>query len=124
MLINIELPTDVKEKLDDKARHLGKALEDLIIEILEETAAAEEVKKRDHLLQKVTLGIDPKKWERYYQLIAVRDEEQLTEEQHKELIAISDEIEMRNAERMPYVFQLAALEGTQPELIIEQLNIQ
>lgn len=125
MLINIELAPSIQEKLNNKANQLGKALEEIIVEMIEEKVQEEtEVKTKEDLLQKVNLGMSTDKWERYHELIPIRDAEKLTKEEHQELMAISDEIEERNAERMPYVFQLAALEGIRPELIIQQLGIQ
>jgi len=48
----------------------------------------------------IDLGISEEVLQRYLLLLKKRDREQLTSDEHEELIAISDEIEIANAERV------------------------
>lgn len=125
MLVNIELSVPIEKKLQYKANKLGKSLNELILEILREEAENEVVEEsEEYLLQQVSLGIPVEKWNRYHALIALRNAEQLTVEEHQTLIHISNEIETRNARRMPYIFRLAALRHVSPESLIQTLGIQ
>jgi len=125
MAINIKLAPPIEERLKHKANRLGKSLDELILEILQEEAATEDfVATEEVLLQQVILGIPPEHWERYYALLKARDESRLTEVEHEELIRLSNEIEERNAKRMPFVFQLAEHRNTSPEALMQELGIQ
>jgi hypothetical protein len=48
----------------------------------------------------INLGISEEVLQRYLLLLKKRDREQLTSDEHEELITISDEIELANAERV------------------------
>ncbi len=71
-----------------------------------------------HLLAKVNEGFSTEFWARYRLLIAQREAQTITEEERQELIGLSDQIEAKNAERVPYLFALAERRGLSlPELI-------
>lgn len=111
MLINIELAPSVEEKLKNKANQKGKSLEELIVEMLEAYIEEEETKKE--LLEKINLGLgfSNEEWRTYHELCSLRDAQKLTEEQHEKLLIMSNEIKKRKTERMPYLLQLAEIEG-------------
>jgi hypothetical protein len=125
MAIQIELSPPIEEKLKSKAELLGKSLNDLILSILEEEVESEIITdSEEYLLQKVNLGISVEQWNRYHSLIEKRDATQLTTEEHQELIHLSDVIEERNAERLPYVFQLAEKKNISPESLVQELGLK
>ncbi|MEM1327982.1 MAG: hypothetical protein AAGI23_18630 [Bacteroidota bacterium] len=125
MSIQIELSSPVEEKLKSKAAQLGKSLNDLIVEILQEEVKNEvDTTSESYLLQQVNLGIPIEQWHRYHSLIEKRNAVQLTTEEQQELIHLSDTIEERNAERMSYIFELAAKRQVAPESIIQELGLQ
>lgn len=125
MSIHLQLEPALESSLRQKASLLGKSVDELILQILEkETQPEKETIREDYLLQKVNLGIAVSKWERYHQLLKTRDLEQLEEQGRQELISISNEIEVRNAARMPYVFELANLRAISPEVLIQKLGLQ
>ena len=75
------------------------------------------------LLDRVDLGISPETWDRYYALIGKRDDGTLTEEQHRELIGLSDSIEAANARRVGALVELAELRHTSIEELMQALGI-
>lgn len=125
MSINIDLDPPMVKKLQEKAEQLGKTLDEFILDLLQKEVILEDnVSREDFLLQQVNLGISPEKWERYYELIEFRDKGSLSKVEHEELLQLSDEIEMRNAERLPYVFELARYRSVSPEQLIAELGLQ
>ena len=76
------------------------------------------------LLQQINFGLSAEEWELYYALIAKRQAETLTDEEHARLIEISDQIEIANARRIAALIQLAALRGTSLETEMRNLGIE
>lgn len=76
------------------------------------------------LLQQINLGISPATWQRYEELKAKRRALTLTDDEHAELIAISDQIEIANARRIGALIQLADLRQTSLEALMAKLGIQ
>jgi hypothetical protein len=77
-----------------------------------------------NLLQQINLGLSAEEWELYDALIAKRQAETLTDEEQLRLIAISDQIEMANAQRMSALIQLAHLRGTSLAIEMQNLGIE
>ncbi len=75
------------------------------------------------LLQKINRGIPEPGWQRYKTLSELRDAEKLTTEEHKELIRLSDEIEMFNVERIEYLIELAQLRNQSLPDLMDDLGI-
>jgi predicted DNA-binding protein len=125
MSINIDLDPPMVRRLREKAEQLGKTLDEYILELLQkEVVEEDEMSREEFLLQQVNLGVSAEKWERYYTLIESRDKELLSEAEHEELLQLSDEIERRNAERLPYIFELARYKSISPEQLIADLGLQ
>lgn len=76
------------------------------------------------LLQQINFGLSAEEWELYYALIAKRQAETLTDEEHVRLIEISDQIEIANARRIAALIQLAALRSTSLETEMRNLGIE
>lgn len=76
------------------------------------------------LLQQINLGISPATWQRYEELKVKRRALTLADDEHAELIAISDQIEIANARRIAALIQLADLRQTSLEALMAQLGIQ
>lgn len=60
---------------------------------------------------------------RYQELLAKRQEGELTESEHQELITLSDHHEQQNAERVKYLVQLATLKRMTLADLMDQLEI-
>lgn len=105
----------------------GKEFDQFVSEVL-----ALQARRRSHtlahreaaLLQQINLGIAPTTWQRYDALKAKRRTATLTGAEHRELIAISEQIEIANARRVAALIQLAQLRHTSLEDLMAQLGIQ
>ena len=63
-------------------------------------------------------------WDEYHVLIAQRQAETLTTDEHHRLIEISDQIEALNAGRIQALVQLAALRQQSLENVMDDLGIK
>jgi hypothetical protein len=75
------------------------------------------------LLQRVNLGLPPAKQRRYDDLVAKRQAEVLTDEEHEELIALSDEQEMIAADRLAALADLARLRDVPLAALVSSLGL-
>jgi len=75
------------------------------------------------LLVQINAGSSEEVWERFKVLVRKRREETLTEDEHRELIQLSDQIEEAHARRIGYLAQLATLRGVSLESLMAELGI-
>lgn len=85
-------------------------------------APAEPLTEAD-LLRTINVGLPPETWEHYHHLIAKRQAETLTPEEHGQLIEISDRLEMLNVDRVKALIQLATLRNQPLEELMQSLGI-
>jgi len=76
------------------------------------------------LLLKINQGIAPDTQARFDRLVAKRQAEALTADEQHELIALSEQIERSDAERIECLTELAGIQGTTLDKLIEKLGIQ
>lgn len=128
MSITIHIQEDLEKRLRQRAAAEGVHLDDYIAQLLEAqvppSAASSEQQRELMLLQKVNVGLPQDMWERYAILKQKRQAEALLPEEQEELIAISDHIEEINAQRMPYLIELAQLRRISLETLMEQIGLQ
>jgi hypothetical protein len=74
------------------------------------------------LLKKINLDISEAEWTSYRHLIGLMRAETLTAKQHEALIALGDKIEIDNANRVKYLFELAELRGISVEKLMKNLG--
>ncbi len=60
---------------------------------------------------------------RYDQLNTKLHEEQLTSEEHQELLALIDPVELADAERLKHLIELAQLRGVSLDTLMDELGI-
>ena len=75
------------------------------------------------LLSHINLGMGEDFWKEYSGLKEKRKQETLTPEEHTQLIALSDELELANARRMEYLLALARLRGISLRQLMQDLGI-
>ena len=75
------------------------------------------------LFETINARLSPVKRARWDHLVTVRDNENLTDEEHTELISLGEELEMLNVQRLQAVDELARLKGVKFETVCEQLGI-
>ena len=81
-------------------------------------------KDESQLLQKINQGIPSDVQERYDELVAKRQAEILTVEEHQELLGMTDQIEKSDANRVKYMAELAQLRGVSLTVLMEELGIR
>lgn len=133
MTITIEISPEVETKLRHAAAGAGVAPDAYIVGMLQQnlrqTTVYPKVAKNlplqeAELLRKINQSLSQIQWERYAQLLALRQTESLTPDELAELIALSDQIEAANARRIKYLVQLARLRNTTIGALVTELGIK
>jgi hypothetical protein len=126
MSLTIELPTSIEQQFRQEATSKGLSLDNYLVQVLKQVAQLSQLKvaqkplSEASLLKKINLGISDSEWATYKELIVLRREERLTEQDHEKLIALGDKIENANALRMQHLLALAQLRNvTLPQLIAD-----
>jgi hypothetical protein len=76
------------------------------------------------LLLKINQGISPDMQTRFDRLVAKRQAETLTPEEHRELLALTRQIEAMDAERMACLADLSRIRGMSLENLMNELGIE
>ena len=76
------------------------------------------------LLAKINQGPPPEVRDRYSTLIARRDDETLTPEEHAELLRLTDQMERLQANRIEYLIALAQLRKQSLEEVMDDLGLR
>lgn len=127
MSLTLHLPPDLERSLQEEARRAGVDPETFVLEALRSrlhrthsvlsSAEAE-------LLEKINYELPAAFLHRYYELIEKRHAQTLTEEEHRELIASTAEVQRCSAQRLGYLAALARLRGVSLDELIDQLGIR
>lgn len=127
MALTIQLPITIEQNLRQAAAEHGVSLDGYITEILSKIKPKTKTKKtwtEAELLEKITLDISESEWAKYRQLIQLRREENLNEEQYQALLQLGDKIESAGVKRLKYLVQLSILRGISLDKLMQQLDIQ
>jgi len=82
------------------------------------------MQRESELLLKINQGI-PLDIQKYYNdLIAKKDAETLTNNEYRELLRLTEQIEKQQAQRIEYLAELASLKGISLNKLMENLGIQ
>lgn len=76
------------------------------------------------LLQKINRGVSPQLRQRFHELQEKLLDDVITEQEHREYLSLADQIEMADAERIPYLARLAALRNVSIEELLTHLDIR
>lgn len=122
--IKTELPFD--ELLKAVAQLDLPDLEDLLSEVI----ALQAQKKAPNLsgpetdlLLKINQGLPAEVQNRFDELVAKRQDETLTPDEHQELLDLTNQIEQSDAQRVKYLAELAQLRGTSLTGVMKNLGI-
>lgn len=75
------------------------------------------------LLLKINQGLPVDIQQRFDELVAKRQAETLSAEEHQELLHLTDQIEKSDAQRMQYMVELARHRGTSLTILMDELGI-
>ena len=80
-------------------------------------------KDESELMLKISQSAPPDVRKRFAELVARRQEEKLTPDEHQELLRLNDLIEKSDAERMRHMLELARIRGVSLEVMMEELGM-
>jgi hypothetical protein len=127
--ITLQIPPELEQQLRTEAAKQGINPDHYILNTLQERLQvsprpkASLPKAEADLLQQINLGLPAERWEEYHHLVAKRRAETLTEAEHATLIAISDQIEQANVQRVRALVALAEMRGTDLSTLMQELGI-
>lgn len=130
MGINIEIGVELASQLRQEAEQRGISLDHHIVELLESTrpgatGSAKRLSSQEtDLLQKINAAIPLETWVRYRALVEKKEQHSISPEELQELIRLTDEIEIANAERLGYLIELASVRGVSVQELMKSLGIQ
>jgi hypothetical protein len=130
MSLTINLPTSVEQQFRKEATINGMSLDNYLLRLLQQAAKISKKQSdskqylESELLKKINLDISEEEWTNYRHLIGLMRSEQLTPQAHETLVELGDKIEIANAQRVKYLFELAELRGISVEKLMENLGIQ
>jgi hypothetical protein len=129
--LTIEITSDLESALHREAAKQGLDPQGYILRALRERLAAPRQIAAPRLsaveaalLQAINSGLSSESWQRYAVLKAKRRAETLTPQEQAELIALSNQIEEMNVQRMENVIQLARLRQTSVDALMDDLGIK
>jgi hypothetical protein len=130
MSLTINLPTTVEQQFRKEAATNGLSLDTYLLRLLQQAARISQKQSisrqylESELLKKINLDISEEEWTNYRYLLGLMRSENLTKQEHETLIALGDKIEVANAERVKYLFELAELRGISVEKLMKNLGIE
>lgn len=81
-------------------------------------------KAESDLLRRINQGLPKELQKKYNELLEKRRAEELTPEEHKELLRLSDQVEKLEAQRVKYLAEMARLRQTNMTDLMNSLGIQ
>ncbi len=128
MTITLDIAPDLEDRILQEAQRRGLDTESYVLDLLQESLAASECSKSalsdSELLEEVNRGFPPRIWRRYRELVARRQAETLSTEEHAELISLIDRIEVANAHRIEFLAELATRRQVSLRELMAEMGIQ
>jgi hypothetical protein len=131
MTLEIKIPSELEQQLHQAADQAGVSADVYILRLLEQnlpTHLSDNSGKRllhteAQLLQRINQSLSAIDWQRYQQLLTQRDAVALSDSEHTELIALSDQIEAMNVNRIQALTELAKIRHTTVRTLITELGL-
>ena len=129
MTLTLDLNPELERQLRHEANARGLTLEQLVLTDLQarvahSSNAARLSSEETALMQVITEGLPERFWSRYRHLIGLREQEALTDLEHAELIACSDQVEHLTARRTEALVELASLRGLGVHVLRDELGLK
>lgn len=127
MILNIT--PDLETQVRHAAEKAGVAPDTYVANLLEQhlrrigSEAINLSEAETALLQQINLGLSQATWQQYHELVKKRRAETLTPAEQKQLIEITDKLEMGNARRMFALVKLAQYRQVSLEALMDDLGI-
>jgi hypothetical protein len=129
MTITLKITPELEEVLRRSAQRAGLPPDGYILKLLQERLGAGErlpphlPDEETQLLQEISQGLPPETWARYQALKEKRDARTLAPDEHAELRALTNEVELWNAHRLELVLALARLRQVPLRAMMDELGL-
>ncbi len=128
MAINKTNKRQIADKLLEEAEQLSlpelKYLTQHLLELQGKRQTPNPSKDEVQLLRRISVKWPPEKQIYFDNMVVKRRNGQITEEEHAELIRLTDEAEMLDAERLQALLSLAQLRRVSLDEVMQQLGIK
>ncbi len=122
MTLTLHIAPDLEHELHRRAAQAGLAPGAYAERLLQNGLRAL-ARPEAELLQRINQSLTPEAWQRYEALLARRQAETLTPDEQTELVALSDQLEDLNAQRLEALTELAQLRGASVPALMAQLGL-
>jgi hypothetical protein len=139
MTLNIEITSDLEHQLQQAADQAGISPDAYVLRLLErnlvnslggDIAATESPRENrlnhheSELFQTINHSLANIDWQHYETLLTKRDAQTLSANEQTELIAMSDQIELANGDRIQALAELAKIRNTNIQALMIELDLK
>ena len=128
MTLTLDIATDLEHQILQEASRKGLDAKSFVLSLLRESLASKTssggARSESDLLEEINQGFPEEVWRRYRELVAKRQDETLSAEEHPELIAMIDRIEVANAHRIECLAELANRRQVPLRELMAEMGIQ
>jgi hypothetical protein len=128
MTLTLDIASELEHQILQEARRKGLDTKSFVLHLLREAMASKvssvAAQRESELLLEINRGFPPEVWKRYRELVAKREDETLSVEEHAELIALIDQVELANARRIECLAELANLRQVPLRELMTKMGIQ
>lgn len=133
MTLTIEITPELEPRLRQTSEKVGLSPDTYVLQLLDQSlqsqaaqtfAGTQLSKDEAELLQTINYSLSDIEWQTYHALIAKRQAEMLTPDEHEALIALSDQVEEANINRIQAVADLARLRYTSIDELMAELELK
>lgn len=125
MTLEIEMTPELEQQLQQAAEKAGVTPDAYIVRMLQQNLKPTHSLPDNEveLLQRIDRSLSHIEWQRYSDLLSKRNAQTLTPIEHNELIAISEQIELANADRIEALGELSRIRNTSINDLIAELGL-
>ncbi|MEL6671336.1 MAG: hypothetical protein AAFR61_04065 [Bacteroidota bacterium] len=127
MQVDLNMSPELERQLKASAKQAGMHLDEYVNHLLKERMGEDPTRlgpAEAALLEKINLGLPASFWHEYLGLKEKRKTFDLSPEEQLRLIALSDELEMANAQRMQHLVALSQLKKIPLPALMAELGLQ
>ena len=125
MTLRIEMTPELEQQLQQAADKAGVTPDAYIVRLLQQNLKPTHrlPDNEVELLQRIDRSLSHIEWQRYSNLLSKRNAQTLNPTEHNELIAISEQIELANAQRIEALGELSRIRNTSINNLIAELEL-
>lgn len=130
MTLTLNIESELEMQVRCEAARRGCNIQEYVVQAVAECLRRDQQnvlpclsEHESQLLQQINIGLPEETWQRYRALVAKRRHEDLTPDEHREIMQISDRLEHLNAHRIALLIELARLRNLPLRTLMQQLGI-